>query len=84
MVQWEQIRLGTIRLQVPSLASLSGLNRSRVAMSCGIGHRYGSDLALLWLWHRSVAVAPIRPLAWDPPYAVGDTLKSKKKKKSDF
>ena len=25
MVQWKQIQLGTIRLQVPSLASLSGL-----------------------------------------------------------
>ena len=29
----------------------------------------GLDLALLWLWCRLAAVAPIRPLAWEPPYA---------------
>ena len=34
------------------------------------------DLALLWLWHRPAAVAPIRPLAWEPPYAAGAALKS--------
>jgi len=33
-------------------------------MSCGVGHRCGSDLALLRLWRRLAAVAPIRPLAW--------------------
>ena len=27
------------------------------------------DLVLLWLRHRLAAVAPIRPLAWEPPYA---------------
>ena len=26
---------------------------------------------LLWLWHRPAATAPIRPLAWELPYAVG-------------
>ena len=35
---------------------------SGVAMSCGIGRRCASDLALLWLWHRLEAVAPIHPL----------------------
>ena len=25
------------------------------------------DLALLWPWCRPVAVAPITPLAWEPP-----------------
>ena len=38
------------------------------------------DLALLWLWCRSAAVAPIRPPAWEPPYVVGVDLKSRKKK----
>jgi len=38
-------------------------------MSCGVGCRRGSDPALLWLWRRLVATAPIRPLAWEPPYA---------------
>ena len=50
-------------------------------MSCGVGLRCGSDLALLWLWRRLEAVALIRPLAWEPPYAEGEALKSKKAKK---
>ena len=32
------------------------------------------DLALLWLWSRLAAIAPIRPLAWEPPHAVGAAL----------
>ena len=40
-------------------------------MSCGVGCRRGSDPALLWLWCRRVATAPIQPLAWEPPYAEG-------------
>ena len=48
-------------------------------MSCGVGHKRGSDLALLWLGHRLAAVAPIRPLAWEPPYAASVALKSKQK-----
>ena len=49
-------------------------------MSCGVGHRCGLDLVLLWLWHRSAAVAPIRPLIWESPYAVEADFKKKKKK----
>ena len=48
-------------------------------MTCGIGLRCGSDLALLWLWHRQAAAAPIQPLAWEPPYATRVALKSKDK-----
>ena len=51
---------------------------SGIAMSCGVGGRYGSDSLLLWLWCRPEAVAPIRPLAWEPPYAAGVVLKKKK------
>ena len=40
-------------------------------MSCGVGCRRGSDPALLWLWRRPVATAPIQPLPWEPPYATG-------------
>ena len=50
-------------------------------MSCGVGHRCGSDpvLLLLWLWRRPAAIAPIRPLAWNlHTYAVGAALKKKK------
>ena len=46
-----------------------------------LGRRCGSDLALLWLWHRLVATAPIKPLAWEPPYATGAALKKTKDKK---
>ena len=34
----------------------------------------------LWLWRRLAAVAPIHPLAWEPPYALGATLKKKERK----
>ena len=59
-----------MRLQVQSLASVG--SGSSVAVSCGVGHRRGSDLAWLWLWRRSVATAPIRLLA------VGMALKGQK------
>ena len=41
-------------------------------MSCDIGYRRNS--VLLWLWCRPAATAPIRPLAWEPPYAAGVAL----------
>ena len=49
---------------------------------CGIGCRHGSNPLLLWLWCRPAAIAPIRPLAWEPLYAMGTALRSKKKKKA--
>ena len=52
-------------------------------MSYGVGHRRSSDPALLWLWCWPAATAPIGPLAWEPPYAAGEALKSKKKKKEE-
>jgi len=33
----------------------------------------------MWLRHRLVATAPIRPLAWEPPYAMGAALEKAKK-----
>ena len=50
-------------------------------MSCDIGRRRSSDPPLLWLWCKPVATAPIRPLAWEPPYAMGAVLKRQKEKK---
>ena len=44
-------------------------------MSCGVGHEYSSDPALLWLWNRPAARALIQPLAWELPYAMGTALK---------
>jgi len=45
-------------------------------MSCGVGDGCSSDL----LWCRQAAVAPVVPLAQEPPYATGVALKSEKKK----
>ena len=46
-------------------------------MSCVLGRKHGSNLTLLWLWHR----APILPVAWQFSYAMGAALKRKRKKK---
>ena len=57
--QQKRIRLGTRRLRLRSLALLGGL-RIWCCVSYGVGHRHGSDLALLWLWSRLVTTALIR------------------------
>ena len=48
-------------------------------MSYGVDLRYGLDPALLWLWYRLAAAAPIKSLAWEFPYAPGAALKIKEK-----
>ena len=48
-------------------------------MSCGVGCRRGLGPALLWLWCRLVATAPIKPLAWEPPCAAGAAQESAKR-----
>ena len=50
-------------------------------MSGDVGCRGGSDLMWLSLWRRPAATALIRPLAWEPPDAVGAALKRQEKKK---
>ena len=37
------------------------------------------DPALLWLWCRPAAIAPIRPLAWEPPSATSVALNKMEK-----
>ena len=54
-----------MRMHLPSLALLSGL---RIQCCCGYG--VGHQLQLLF-----------DPLVWEPPYATGAALKSKKKKR---
>ena len=49
------------------------------AMSCGIGHRCGSDPTLLWLWCRAAAAVPIQTLALEIPYSMGASLERQKK-----
>ena len=56
-----------MRLRVRSLASLSGLRIQHCRE----------------LWCRPAAVALIRPLAWEPPYAAGVALKRQKKTKQN-
>ena len=53
-------------------------------MNCGVGCRLSLDLALLWLWHRPAAGAPIGPLARKLPYAESAALKKAKQKKFFF
>ena len=51
-------------------------------MSCGVGHRLGLDLLLLWLWRRLAAVALIQPLVWELHMLRVPPEKAKKKKKA--
>ena len=55
---------------------------SIVTVNCGVGHRYGSDLVLLWLWRRPAAL--IQPLAWEFPDGTGEALKSTPPKKQEI
>ena len=48
-------------------------------MSCAVGLRCGSCLALLWLWCRPAAAALIRSLVWELPHVAGVVLKKRKK-----
>ena len=75
MVQQKQIQLGTMRF-VGSIPGLAQWVKDRYCheLWCIRSPLY---LILLWLWRRSAAVAPIRPLAWEPPYTAGAALKSK-------
>ena len=49
-------------------------------MSCGVGRRRGSDPALLWFWRWPASTAPIRPLAWEPPYVAAGAAQEKAKR----
>ena len=83
MAQQKLIRLVTMRWQVQSLTLLSGLRIWHYhALWCRSQIWLGSWL--LWLWCRPAAIDSTWPLAWEPPYAAGVALKSKKKKKANI
>ena len=54
-----------------------------MAVSCGVGRRCSLDLVLLWLWCRLAAIALIRPLALEPPYAMGVALKQQEQQQKE-
>ena len=81
MAQWltNPTRNHEVVGSIPGLIQWVG--ESGIAVSCGVGHRHGSDPVLLWLWHRPAATARIKPLAWEPPYAAGAAQEKAKRQK---
>ena len=74
------IWLGTMKLQVWSLASLSGLRVWHChELWCKLQSWLRSGIAVAW--RRPSAIALIWPLAWELLYAVGVALKKKKSAK---
>ena len=81
MAQWKRNQLASMRMWVRSLPSVG--HGSSVAMSCGVGHRCGSDPTWLWLWRGPAAVTLIQSLAWEPPHAASAAPEKKKKKQRE-
>ena len=83
MAQQKQIRLGTMRWRVQSLALFSGL-RSQRCRELWCRSQTQLESVIAGLWRRPAATAPIRPLVWKPPYAASAALKRQKTKKKSI
>ena len=79
---WKWILVVSMRMQVRSLALLSGSVILHChELWCRSKTRLMSVLPWLWLWLWPASEAPIQSLAWEFPYTTGEALKDKKKKK---
>ena len=65
-----------MRTQAQALASLPGLSIWHCQGSAVFADKAGI-WALLWLWHRLLAIPPIQTLAWELSHAVGVALRKK-------
>ena len=73
-------QLAYMRMQVWSLASLSGL-RIQLCESINVGSRCGSDPKLLWLWHRH---SLWRSCSSNLTLSPGTSICRRKKKKKEY
>ena len=66
----------------PGTAEMNPTRNHEVAVSIPDLPQWVKDLALLWLWCRPAATAPIRPLSWEPPDAASVALKRQQDKQT--
>ena len=81
MAQQKRIQLVSMRIAGSIPGPAQWVNDPALPVIWGVGRRHSSDPALLWLWNRLAAAAPIRLLAWEPQNAESATVKRPEKKK---